>query len=142
VNDVDQLFDRKCTLFVRLSQGIDDPHPNVIFHDLGHKTVDGAPNAGNELQHVGTADFLFERTLDRFNLTANSPHAVKQFGLLPSCIQHALPPKYAGFSAIFAYLGYANKARACADTLLPGAGVASHFRRRLGPFIHGQLKES
>ena len=53
------------------------PHvaANVIFDHLGHQAVYGTAYRGNDLEHVGTADFAFQCALDGFDLPANAPHA-------------------------------------------------------------------
>jgi hypothetical protein len=53
---------------------VDDMHADVVIHHLRHQAVDGAAGAGNQLEDVGTADFLLKRPLDRFDLAAKTPH--------------------------------------------------------------------
>jgi hypothetical protein len=99
---VDQLLGRNRALSVWLSRRIGNPHSNIVFNDFGHKTVDGAPRASDDSQHVGTADLPFECTFDSLNLAANPSHAFEQLGLFPSRVQHAPPPQYADFAQFFA----------------------------------------
>src|SRR5580704_13254576 len=60
----DQLFGRAPDFSVRLQCRIDEMHADVIFDHLSHQAVDRPPRAGDELQDVGTADFLLERPFD------------------------------------------------------------------------------
>jgi hypothetical protein len=60
----------------------------MILHDLRHQPIDGAAGTGDELQHVGTANFLIERPFDRFDLSANASHAIEQFGFLANGMAH------------------------------------------------------
>ena len=75
-------------LRIGLAGGIDEVCANVILHDLGHQPVDSAARAGNELQHVRTTNFLIERPFDRFDLSANAPHAIEEFGLFVNGVGH------------------------------------------------------
>jgi hypothetical protein len=41
---------------------------DMVLHHFAHKAVHGTAGRRNELQDVGTADFLVEGALDRFYL--------------------------------------------------------------------------
>jgi hypothetical protein len=110
VDDVDQLLGRKRALGVWLSQRIGNPRSNIVFNHFGHKTIDGAPRASDDPQHIGTADFPFECAFDSFNLAANPSHAVQQLGLFPSRIQHAPLLSTPDFRAFCLLIGDTNKA--------------------------------
>ena len=75
-------------LRIRLAGRINEVRANVILHDLGHQPVDSAAGAGNQLQHVSTTNFLFERSFDGFDLSANAPHAIEEFGLFANGVGH------------------------------------------------------
>src|SRR5215468_11145055 len=76
------------TLRIRLPSWIDEVRANMILHDLGHQPIDGAAGAGNELQHVGTTDFLVERPFDGFDLSTNTSHAIEQLGFFANGVGH------------------------------------------------------
>ena len=73
---------------IGLTSWIDEVCANVILHDLGHQPIDGATGAGNELEHVGTADFLIERPFDRFDLSTNASHTIEQLGFFANGVAH------------------------------------------------------
>jgi hypothetical protein len=71
-----------------LERGIDQMHADVIFDHFAHQAVDRAPRGRDELQHVGTADFLLKRPLDGLDLSPNAPHAIQEFGFLSDGMGH------------------------------------------------------
>ena len=87
-HDVDQLFGGAAGFGIGLQRGIDQMHPDVIFDHFAHQAVDRAPRGRDELQDVGTAELLFERALDRLDLSADAPHAVQELGFLSDGMGH------------------------------------------------------
>ena len=75
-------------LRIGLMSWINEVRANVILHDLGHQPVDGTAGAGNQLEHVGTTDFLIERPFDRFDLSADTSHPIEEFGLFANGVAH------------------------------------------------------
>lgn len=75
-------------LRIGLMSRIDEVRPDMIFHHLGHQPVDGAAGASDELQYVGTADFLIERAFDGFDLPTNTSHTIEQFGFFSNGVGH------------------------------------------------------
>jgi hypothetical protein len=85
---VDQLFGGAARFGLGLQCGINQMHADMIFDHFAHQTVDCTPGSGDELQDVGTADFLVKRPLDSLDLPANAPHAVQELGLLSDSVGH------------------------------------------------------
>ena len=85
---IDQFFGRMSALRIGLARRIDEVRANVILHDLGHQPIDGAAGARDQLQHVGTTDFLIERPFDGFDLSADTSHTIDQFGLFTNGVAH------------------------------------------------------
>ena len=75
-------------LWIGLMSWINEVRANVILHNLGHQPVDGTARAGNQLEHVGTTDFLIERPFDRFDLSADTSHPIEEFGLFANGVAH------------------------------------------------------
>jgi hypothetical protein len=75
-------------LRIGLANRIDKVCANVILHDLGHQPVDGATGARNQLEHVGTTDFVIERPFDGFDLSADTSHTIEQFGFFANSVAH------------------------------------------------------
>ena len=75
-------------LRIGLMSRIDEVCADVILHNLGHQPVDGAAGARNQLEHVGTTDFLIERPFDRFDLSADTSHPIEEFGLFANGVAH------------------------------------------------------
>lgn len=75
-------------LRIGLMTRIDEVGANMILHDLGHQPIDGAAGAGNQLEHVGTADFLIERSFDGFDLSADTSHPIEEFGFFANGVAH------------------------------------------------------
>ena len=61
---------------------------NVVLHHLGHQAVHGAAHRGDDLQHVGAADLGFERALDGFDLTADTPHPGQKLRFFANSVGH------------------------------------------------------
>src|SRR5262249_1571278 len=76
------------TFHIGFAYRIDDVRANMIFHHFGHQPVDGPTCSGDQLQHVSTTDFLVERPLDSFDLSADASHTVQQFGFFTNSVTH------------------------------------------------------
>ena len=71
--------------------GRQDVSSDMVFHHLGHQSVDGAAHRRNELQDVSTSDFLIERPLDRFNLSADAANSTQQLRFFANGVRHDGP---------------------------------------------------
>src|SRR5262245_364292 len=69
---------------------VQDMHADVIFDHLRHQAVDRAANTGDQLEDIGTADFLIERAFHRFELASDASHAVEELNLLTGGMGHKL----------------------------------------------------
>src|SRR6516225_4193859 len=76
---LDQFLSAAAALGV--ARRIDNVQPNMVFDHLGHKARKRAARCDDEMQHIGTALFVFERALDRFDLAAHPSHAVQELEL-------------------------------------------------------------
>jgi len=47
-------------------------YPDVIFDHLSHETVYGASRPDHEVQDCGASLFVFNRTLERFDLATDT----------------------------------------------------------------------
>lgn len=57
---------------VLLMRGIDNVMPDVILEKLRGQSVHGAPHRSDQHQHVGAAEFGFQRALDRVKLSLDA----------------------------------------------------------------------
>ena len=71
-----------------LAVGRQDVAANMVFHHLGHESIDGAAHRRNELQDVGTPDFLIERPLDRFHLSTDTANSTQQLRFFANGVRH------------------------------------------------------
>jgi hypothetical protein len=85
---VDEVFRGVGAFSVGMGRGIDQMHADVVLDHLAHQAVDGSAGGRDELQDVATAELLLQCTLDRFDLPANTPHAVYELGFLSDGMGH------------------------------------------------------
>jgi hypothetical protein len=87
-----QDFDKFVSPFRPLGRagGLNDMLPDVIFHDLGHKAVDGAPHGGDELEHLRTFRLGFKGALNGFDLAAHAMYAGNELLFLANSMGHRL----------------------------------------------------
>jgi hypothetical protein len=66
----------------------------MVLNDLGHQAVHCAARRNDQVKNLGTALFFLDRSLKRFDLTANASHPVQQLGFLFDGMRHIgwLPP--------------------------------------------------
>jgi hypothetical protein len=74
----------------RILLGIDQMGTDVVFDHFGHQAGDPASNAGDHMHDALASGFFGQRSLDRFDLTANSANAREQLFLFPDRVRHDL----------------------------------------------------
>lgn len=101
--------------------GRQDVAANMVFHHLGHQSVDGSSHGRNELQYVGAPDFLIERPLYCFHLSTDAANSTQQLRFFANGVRHGGPAQ------IYDIGGYTIKES-------PGAQPANFPVQARGPF--------
>ncbi len=68
--------------------GVDHMHPDVVLNDLSHQAVHCSSRGNHEMQNVGAALFFFDRTFQRFHLTADAAYSIQELGLFFDGVAH------------------------------------------------------
>src|SRR5579871_6661326 len=87
-HDVDKLIRRAHATRVARHRGTRHVAAHVLFDHLGHEPVCGAAESGNLLHDFGAALLGLEGTLERLDLSADTPHARHQAGLVSDGMTH------------------------------------------------------
>jgi len=87
---VDQVVGRQRLFVRRRHPWIENVKPDVPLDHFGHQSVHCAAARGDIVEHIGAFRFLFQRAIDRLDLTADAADAIQEFFLLFDCVGHKL----------------------------------------------------
>src|SRR4051812_32965586 len=87
-NDFDQIRGALGLLRILFMGGIDDVIADVVLEQFGGQPGDGAPDRGDQHQHVGAAELRLQSPLDGFELPPNAPNPPEKLRLVFDGVRH------------------------------------------------------